>query len=445
MVSLKLSSALKKLSGRVVEKTLPNGLKVRLYPDSTTPVFSYQTFFNVGSRNERPGITGISHLFEHMMFNGSKKFKCGQFDKMLESQGGHSNAYTSVDMTVYYDNAPSEALETVMELEADRMRALQITPKTLETERQVVLEERLMRVDNDIMGMMDEELSSLVWKAHPYRWPIIGYAGDIAAISKEDCLAFFRTYYAPNNATLFVAGDIEVERTFRLLKKHYGDIPSGPPLPPVVNAEPEQKGERRAEIHFPAQAPYIMVAWRGPPVRHKDTLVLDILQFVLGVGHSSRLVRSLVFEKEVAVSVSVNWGWRVDPGSFVITMELRPGAEAKEAERMLYEALDELFQNGISSQELKKAVNNLSMQTLGNFSTYQGCAHALGCYELFWGSWREGLGLLSRYAQIDQNAVQACAQRYLKPELRNVVCLLPAPTPTGQGPAEQSPARQVKI
>jgi len=444
MASLKFSSALNKLSKRVVEKTLSNGLKVRLYADATIPVFSYQTFFNVGSRNERPGITGISHLFEHMMFNGSKKFKTGQFDKTLESQGGHSNAYTSFDMTVYYDNAASEALEAVMELEADRMSALQITPKTLEMERQVVLEERLMRVDNDIMGMMDEELSSLVWKAHPYRWPIIGYAGDIAAISKEDCLEFFRTYYAPNNATLLIAGDIDVELTLRLLNQYYGKIPSGPPIPPVVNAEPEQKGERRAEIHFPAQAPYLMVAWRGPSIAHEDTLVLDVLQFVLGAGHSSRLVRSLVFEKELAVSVSVNWAWRVDPGSFVVTMELRPGVDVKEAERALYAEVDLVLQNGIRHEELQKAFTNLSMQTLESFSTYQGCAHALGCYELYWGSWREGLKLLSRYERIGKEQVQACAQRYLKPELRSVVGLCPMAS-TGQTPAKQGLAGQVEI
>jgi len=432
MASLKFSSALQKLSKRVVEKTLANGLRVRLYPDSTTPVFSYQTFFNVGSRNERPGITGISHLFEHMMFNGSKKFKPGQFDKILESRGGHSNAYTSYDMTVYYDNAASEALETVMDLESDRMHSLRMTSKTLERERLVVLEERLMRVDNDIVGMMDEELSSLVWKAHPYRWPILGYAGDIASISQEDCMAFFRTYYAPNNASLFIAGDIDVEQTFRLLKKYYGKIPSGPPIPPVVNSEPQQKGERRAEIHFPAQAPHVMVAWRGPPIADEDALVLDILQFVLGVGHSSRLVRSLVFEKEVAVSVSVHWTWRVDPGSFVVAMELRPGIEAGEAERMLYEELELVLQNGIRAEELQKAVNNLSMQLLEGFSTYQGCAHSLGSYEMFFGSWQEGLKLLSRYAQITAEQTQKCAQRYLKPELRNVVHLLPAPAPAGQ-------------
>jgi predicted Zn-dependent peptidase len=445
MVSRQFSSALKKLSKRVVEKTLPNGLKVRLYPDSTTPVFSYQTFFNVGSRNERPGITGISHLFEHMMFHGSKKFKTGRFDKMLESRGGHSNAYTSFDMTVYYDNAPSEALETVMDLEADRMHALQITPKKLETERQVVLEERLLRVDNDIVGMMDEELSSLVWKAHPYRWPIIGYAGDIKAISKEDCLEFFRTYYAPNNAVLFIAGDIDVDVTLRLLKKYYGKIPSGPPIPPVVNSEPQQKGERRAEIHFPTQAPYLMVAWRGSSATHRDTLALDVLQFILGVGHSSRLVHSLVFEKEVAVSVSVHWGWRLDPGSFVVTMELRPGADAKEAERMLYEELDLVLQNGIRSEELKKALNTLSLQTLEGFSTYQGCAQLLGCYEMFWGSWREGLQLLPRYDQITRDEIRECAQRYLRPELRNVVHLIPMAASVEQGTTEQSPTRKGKI
>jgi predicted Zn-dependent peptidase len=191
-----LPPALEALAASVIEAKLPNGLQVRLLPSDAVPTCSFYTFFRVGARNERPGITGISHLFEHMMFNGAKKYGPGQFDRVLESNGGTSNAYTSNDLTVYYEDFMSEALEKVIDLESDRMRSLQVTPKMLESERKVVMEERRLRVDNEIGGLMDEELSSLVWKAHPYRWPVIGWMKDIENIRREDCLEYFQTFYA---------------------------------------------------------------------------------------------------------------------------------------------------------------------------------------------------------------------------------------------------------
>src|SRR3954466_13258523 len=204
-----LPPALKAIADSVIEATLPNGMHVRLLPSDAVPTCSYYTFFRVGSRNERPGITGISHLFEHMMFNGAKRYGPGEFDKVLESNGGSSNAYTSNDLTVYYEDFMAEALERVVDLESDRMKSLAVTPKMLPSERQVVIEERRLRVDNEIAGMMDEELSCLVYKAHPYRWPVIGWMKDIEAIKREDCLEYFRTYYAPNNATIYLAGRSE--------------------------------------------------------------------------------------------------------------------------------------------------------------------------------------------------------------------------------------------
>src|SRR4051812_44840022 len=180
----------------VQEHALPNGLQIRLLPDRELPIATLYSFFRVGSRNERPGITGIAHLFEHMMFNGAKKYGSKEFDRVLESRGGTSNAYTSNDMTAYYEDFASDALETVIDLESDRMRSLAITPETLKSEREVVKEERRLRVDNDIVGMLDEALSSIVWKAHPYHCPVIGWMADINAITREDAQQFFRTYYA---------------------------------------------------------------------------------------------------------------------------------------------------------------------------------------------------------------------------------------------------------
>src|SRR5512142_2030593 len=181
-------------------RELPNGLRVRLLADRSVPAVSYYTFFQVGSRNERVGITGISHLFEHMMFNGAASYGPKEFDRVLESRGGSSNAYTSNDLTAYYEDFASDALETVVDLEADRMRYLRLTSDSLEQEREVVKEEPRLRTENSIFGLMEEQLEALVFLAHPYRCPVIGWIDDIERISLEDCEAFFRTYYAPSNA-----------------------------------------------------------------------------------------------------------------------------------------------------------------------------------------------------------------------------------------------------
>ncbi len=423
--SAPLPPALKAIADSVIETQLPNGLKIRLLPSDAVPTCSFYTFFKVGSRNERPGITGISHLFEHMMFNGAKKYGPGQFDRTLESNGGSSNAYTSNDVTVYYEDFMAEALEKVIDLESDRMRSLQVTPKMLESERQVVMEERRLRVDNEIGGLMDEELSTLVWKAHPYRWPVIGWMKDIENIKREDCLEYFRTFYAPNNATLYVSGDFDPRQALALIKKYYSNIKPGPAAPPVLDAEPEQKGERRAEVRHPAQAPSLMIAWRGPSATEHDTLVLDVLQYALSVGQSSRLTRALVFEQEIAVGISVDWSWRFDPGAFTVVMELKPDGDPKKAEAALYTELQKVAEKGLEPREIEKAKNNLSAHLLRELATNNGRAHALGTYELMLGDWRDGLRLPERYEAITGEQVRAAAAKFLSAEKRAVVTLVP--------------------
>jgi predicted Zn-dependent peptidase len=413
------------IAASVHEATLPNGLQIRLIPNNAVPTCSFYTFFRVGARNERPGITGISHLFEHMMFNGAKKYGPGEFDRVLESNGGTSNAYTSNDLTVYYEDFMSEALETVCDLESDRMRSLAVTPKLLTSERAVVMEERRLRVDNEIAGMMDEELSSLVYKAHPYRWPVIGWMKDIENITRDDCLNYFRTYYAPNNATVVIAGDFEPKAALALLKKYYGPIKSGPPVPAVLDAEPEQKGERRAEIHYPAQAHSLMVAWRGPPADSRDTLALDVAQFALSIGQSSRLSKKLVYELEVAVGVSVDWTWRFDPGTFTVGMELKPEGNPLEAEAALQAEIDAIAERGLDARELEKAKNNLTATLMRELVTNSGRAHGLGTYEMMLGDWRKGLALPSAYEAITSEDVKRAVRTYLSKERRNVVTLVP--------------------
>ncbi len=409
----------------VLEARLPNGLRVRMVPDHDAPVVSLYTFFQVGSRNERPGITGISHLFEHMMFNGAKKYGPKEFDEVLESNGGRSNAYTTHDVTVYYEDFAAEALDTVLDLESDRMRSLTIDDRSLKSEREVVKEERRLRVDNEPAGLMDEALHALVYEAHPYRWPVIGWMGDIEAIGRKDCEAYFRTFYAPNNATLWVAGDFEPGRLLPAIRKAYGDIPKGPPVPEVVNSEPPQRGERRAELRHPSRAPSLVVAYRGPQVVDPDTLTLDVLQFILGVGEGSRLQRSLVYEKKLAVNVGVDWGWRRDPGLFLFHLELQPDADVRAAEEALSAEVRRIADDGVEAREVEKARNNLRAHLLREFTSNSGRAHALGTYELFLGSWQHGFGLPEAYGRIDAAKVQAAAKRWLDPTQRSVVTLVP--------------------
>ncbi|MCP3142167.1 M16 family metallopeptidase [Pyxidicoccus xibeiensis] len=412
----------------VHEATLPNGLRVRLLANHQAPVVSLYTFFQVGSRNERPGITGISHLFEHMMFNGAKKYGPKMFDMKLESSGGRSNAYTSHDLTVYDDDFAAEALETVLDLESDRMRSLRISEESLASEREVVQEERRVRIDNDITGMMDVELGSLMYKAHAYRWPVIGWTADIAAITREDCQQYFRTYYAPNNAVLYIVGDIDPKKTLALVRRYYGDIPRGPTPAKVLNAEPEQKGERRAVVRHPAQSPAVMLGFLGPAARDEDTLALDVAQYVLTKGEGSRLSRSLVYEQKLAVSVMLDWSWRIDPGTILFFLELKPGADPQKVEAALYAELEKLARDGITERELQKAQNNLRADHIRGLATNSGRAHSLGHYEALLGDWRSLLTLPSAYASITNEQVKAAAAKYFAPERRSVVTLVPAPS-----------------
>ncbi|WP_420806378.1 M16 family metallopeptidase [Vulgatibacter incomptus] len=409
----------------VVEHTLSNGLKVRLVESRGVPTVSYYTFFRAGSRNERPGITGIAHLFEHMMFNGAKKYGPKEFDRVLESAGGTSNAYTSNDLTVYHEDFASDALETVIDLESDRMRSLAISPENLESERGVVMEERRFRVDNDVPGMLDEALSASIWKAHPYHWPVIGWMRDIEAITRDDALAFFRTFYAPNNATIVAVGDLDPKKTIALIKKAYGDIPAGPAVPEVVDSEPEPTGERRVQVHYPSQAPSLMVGYRVSAAKHDDTFVLDLIQTALGAGEASRLTKRLVYDQELATNVSVDFGWRIDPSAFVIFAELPPGGDPRKVEAAIYEELEKVAKDGISELELRRGKNILRSHFVQEISTHGGRAHAIGHYELLLGDWRAALETLERYGSVKNADVKRVAAKYFSARNRSVAILVP--------------------
>ena len=409
----------------VEERSLKNGLQIRLLRDDSLPVCTLYGFFRVGSRNERPGITGISHLFEHMMFNGSKKYGPKEFDRRLEAAGGTSNAYTSHDLTAYHEDFASEALPLVLDLEADRMASLIIDDSSLAREREVVKEERRFRTDNDIDGMMDEALGALAFLAHPYRWPVIGWMSDIEAITRQDCERYFRSYYAPSNCTLVLVGDFEADAAMREIERLYGGIAPGEPLPAVTTGEPRQKGARRAEIRYPSQAAALLAGFRGPSGRDPDSLVLDLIETALSSGEGARLKRALVYEQELCVDSHVYYGWRMDPGLFEISLKLNPGVDPQRAESSLWAELSRLSDEQISERELERAKNLVRNQLLRALSTTNGRAHTIGQMEVMLGTWRAMLDLPDRYASITAADVQRVARKTFAPHRRNVVTLVP--------------------
>lgn len=408
----------------VREETLPNGLQVRVLADPTLPIASYTTVFRTGSRNERPGKTGIAHLFEHMMFNGTERYGPGEFDRVIESFGGHSNAWTSNDLTVYHEEVPSAAVPKMIELEADRMRSLRVTPPILERERKVVQEERLLRVDNDLEGLVDEELGALVFQSHPYRWPVVGWGPDLEALTPEDCAAFFRAHYAPGRATVWVVGDVAAEETLALVRGAYGDIPAGPEPPPVSIVEPPQRGERRSRVERPAEAPLLAVAWPAPAARDEGIFTLDLVQAVLGQGEFARLVRSLVRDKALAVSVDVTMEWRIDPGLFAVFLTLVPGTDPERVEEVLAREIEDLARS-LGEGEVARARRLLESDFLRAMATVGGRAGLLGTIEALRGSWGDVRRWGERYEAVTAAQVRRAARDVFRDDRRSVVTLVP--------------------
>ena len=410
----------------VVPYTIDNGLKVLALEDHTLPVVSYYTFFGVGSRNETPGRTGVSHLFEHMMFNGSKNYPAGEFDRRLESNGGVSNAFTSEDMTVYYESFPSDTLPLVIQMEADRMAGLQLTEEMLQSERDVVKEERRLRVDNDVQGDMMELLQATAYVAHPYQWPVIGWMADLDAITVDDCRAYYRAHYAPNNATIVMVGDFKPDQVITMINSAYGSIASQPAAPAVVRNEPTQRGERLALLRREAQLPAVAIAYHVPPVQVVDVMALDLIETILAGGDSARLVRALVHEQQLATRVEVFNSWRSDPSDFLIYAEAKPGVTAAVLEAAMQAEIARLVADGVGESELQKAKNVRTTSLVKSLKTSAGKAEQLGLFELLFGSHTKLFNILKTYQSLGKEPLQKVAAFYLTADNRTVVTLVPA-------------------
>ncbi len=406
-------------------ETLESGLKVILVEDHSAPVVSRWTFYRVGSRNERPGITGISHFIEHMMFNGAAKYGPKEFDRVLESNGGYSNAYTGNDLTAYFEDAASDILELCLDLDSDRMRSLAFQPEIVETELSVVREERRLGNDNSVDGTMYEELNALAYQAHPYAWDVVGWMSDLESITREDAVTYWKSYYAPNNAILVIVGDFDAPRALSLVRQYYGDIPAQPAPPPVRTREPEQKGERRAAVHMPAELSGFLVGYHIPAVTAPDICALDILQYVLTDGESSRLHRRLVRDEELAVYVYSSAEWRVDPGLFILAAKMQPGRDTAAGERAVYAELEAIARDGVTAAELAKAKNRLLANLYRGIETVNGRGDAIGSYEVYFGDYNELFRIQDRYQAVSTEDIKRVAGQYFSARNRNVVTLFP--------------------
>ena len=424
-------------SGRSLEVpyrqfALTNGLTVILHRDVSVPVVAVNLWYHVGSANERPGRTGLAHLFEHLMFEGSTHVREGEFDALLEAAGANSNGSTTNDRTNYFIDLPANALEMALFLESDRMAYLldTMSPERVGGQRDVVKNERRQSFENRPYGMASLELEKMLWPAgHPYRHPTIGHMEDLSAASHEDVAAFFRTYYVPNNASLVVAGDIDVARTQALVEKWFGEIPRGADVPPVAAPQARLTGIARRTITDSVQLPRLYLGWLTPPTYASGDAALDVASSVLADGKNSRLYKRLVYDTEMAQDVAAV----PLPGAlgslFVIVATARPGTAPAEMQKAIDDELDRLRREPPDDREMRRAVNQIEasfyrrMERVGG---YQGKAEQLNAYA-FAGRGPDYFAEdLARYTSLSPADVQAAVAEWLPADHRVELIVAPA-------------------
>ena len=409
----------------VVRDTLDNGLTLILHEDHTVPAVCFWQWYKVGSRNERQGITGLSHFFEHMMFNGSKNVPPKEYDRQLESRGAYSNAFTSHDMTAYYEEGGKESFETMLRLDSDRMRELSLLPELLKSEVEVVREERRFRTDNSVPGLLDEALYASAFEASPYHWPVVGWMKDLERITRDEMVAYFRTYYAPNNCVLLLIGDFDPADAKAKVRQYFASIPRQSPPAAPVNAEPDQNGERHVEVRYPAETVSFDIGYKAPSVKSDDIWVLDVLSNVLSGGESSRLHQALVYDQQIALSAGASFRAGLEPGLFEFYVEMKPGKSADEGEKALDAEIDRLTQDGPTERELQKARNQAESGFIAALKTNNGAGQALGFYEHVHGDYRKMFSAIERYRAVTVADCKRVAQHVFDPTRRTVAVLVP--------------------
>ncbi len=407
--------------------TLTNGLTLLTLEDHATPTVSLQVWVRVGSGDESR-FTGIAHLFEHMNFLSSKNLAplgAEAYTRLVEERGGRINAYTSRDVTVYFEDVASEHLPLMIALEGERFANLLVTEQALKAERQVVIEERRLRSENDPEGLAFETLMALTYQAHPYRIPTVGWISDLEKVTAADCQAFWETYYAANNLVIAIAGDFDTDATVALVEKHFGGLRRAATIPRNPQEEPAQDGERRAVAHYPVQAPIVLAGFAAPATGHPDSDALDIAAGVLANGRTSRLYREMVFDAPLALEPQAFYWELQRAGLFMAGATLRPGVDVAKAERVLFAEIARLADEPPSPEELRRAKRTLEVSWIRG----QGSAHALASrvaqdYVAF-GRIEPLAEKLAAIERVTAEDVQRVVREYLAPNKRNVVHVFP--------------------
>ena len=413
--------------------TLANGMQVIVWPDHDIPNVALFNWVHVGSRNEVPGITGLAHFFEHMMFNGTSTRPQGEFDRVLEANGARNNAFTTSDVTVYQDWLPRAALATVLEVEADRLRNLAFEPKVIDSERGVVHSERRLRVDDSFSGRLQEQVQATAFLAHPYGIPTIGWPSDIQSWSIQDLKSFFATNYAPNNCTLILVGDVEPKSAIALARQYFEPIPAQAPPEPIRTKEPRQEGERRVNVEADAQTPLLQFAYHGLSGADPRQPALELLTRILTDGDASRLHRVLVEEQKLAISADSYIDRGFDPGLAWFVLTLPAGADTQKAEAMFDREIARLRDDGVTAKELSRARSQALADFWRGLATIDGKAQALGSFAVLQGGYQRLFDAPRAYESVSADDIRKLAADLLRPSNRTVGVLTAAAAPTGQG------------
>ena len=414
-------------------QTLANGMQVIVWPVHHIPNVALNLWVRAGSRNERPGITGLAHFFEHMMFNGTRTRGPGEFDRLMEARGGANNAFTSDDVTVYEDWFPASALELVLELEADRVANLAFASPLIESERGVVASERRLRVEDNNHGLLAERVQAAAFTSHPYRFPTIGWPDDIRAWRLEDLQRFHRTYYAPNNLTLTLAGDVDPDEALDLVRRYFEPIAAQAPPLPVAEREPPQLAERRVRMRRKVQTPLVQCAYKAPAAADERASAIHLLMSVLMEGDASRLHRALVEERRLAIEVGGHWQEGFDPGLLWVSLTLPQDADPDHALAVLDAQLARVIAQGVTQAELERARNLAMVGFWKRLATIDGKAHLLGEYAVFHDRWAALFDAPARLAAVSREELRATAATIFVASRRTVGILASSGATAGAG------------
>jgi zinc protease len=409
---------------------LGNGLEVILLPDPQATSVSYTSWFRVGSRNEDPaaGETGLAHLFEHLMFTQTKNAPADAFDREMEMAGGSANAMTYYDFTAYVDDVPPTELPLAIRLEADRMVNLDLRKSQVDTERDVVVEERLSSVEDSVDGTMDELMYQQAFKSHPYRWPVIGRMADIKAITHDKAVAFYQRHYAPNNAVLVIAGKIDPAAAMALVVGAYGGLTPST-VPPAADAAPERAPAKLVETSIvrPVPADRLAVGFPAPALGDADRAAYEVMNELLTGGPSSRLYRKLIVDTAAASSVHGDVAPTRDPGLYAIWVQMTKGHAAEQAEKEISLAIEDLVARPAPAAEVAKAAARLETTFWRELGASHGRAEALGQFEIATGDFRRLFTRAAEIARVTPDDVRRVAAAYLASGARSVVRARPTP------------------